>query len=164
MKRAFTLVEILIVVAILGILAAIVVPQFQSHTTQAKEAAAKDNLRLFRSAVELYAVQHNDIPPGYYDNGSITPTFLFYAQLTNYTSAKGFASTTKSQSYPYGPYLKKLPANPFNNEEIVRLLADDDSFPDSADGSYGWIYQPATKTIRIDWPGTDKKGIRYYDY
>ncbi|GAH74356.1 unnamed protein product, partial [marine sediment metagenome] len=65
MKKAFTLVEILIVVAILGILAAIVIPQFQAHSQEAKEAAAKDNLRILRNAIELYAVQHGGVPPGY---------------------------------------------------------------------------------------------------
>ncbi|RKY11715.1 MAG: hypothetical protein DRP65_03460, partial [Planctomycetota bacterium] len=50
MKKAFSLVELLIVVAILGILAAIVVPEFQTYTQQAKEAAAKDNLRILRNA------------------------------------------------------------------------------------------------------------------
>ena len=65
MKKAFTLVEILIVVTILGILAAIALPTFQGHIIQAKEAAAKDNLRILRNAIELYAAQHNDMPPGY---------------------------------------------------------------------------------------------------
>ncbi len=64
-KYAFTLVEILIVVAILGILAAIVLPTFQDHVQQARESAAKDNLRILRNAIEVYAAQHNDVPPGY---------------------------------------------------------------------------------------------------
>lgn len=82
MKKAFTLVEILIVVAILGILAAIVLPQFQSHTQQAKESAAKDNLRILRNAIELYAAQHDGVPPGY-PNGDTTasPHYLCFALL-----------------------------------------------------------------------------------
>ena len=51
MKRAFTLVEILIVVALLGILAAIALPTFQDHIQQARESAAKDNLRILRNAI-----------------------------------------------------------------------------------------------------------------
>ena len=64
MKKAFTLVEILIVTAILGIMAAIVMPLFAGHVQLAKEAAAKDNLRILRGAIERYAAEHNDIPPG----------------------------------------------------------------------------------------------------
>ena len=72
MKKAFTLVEILIVVAILGILATIALPTFQSHPQEAKESAAKDNLRILRNAIELFTAQHNDVPPGY---AIITPDF-----------------------------------------------------------------------------------------
>ena len=68
MRKAFSLVELLIVTAIIGILAAIVIPEFQTHSQQAKETAAKDNLRILRNTIELYAVQHNGIPPGYVDN------------------------------------------------------------------------------------------------
>jgi len=68
MKKAFTLVEILIVTAILGIMAAIVMPIFGEQVQLAKEAAAKDNLRVLRNVIERYAAEHNDVPPGYSDN------------------------------------------------------------------------------------------------
>ena len=55
-KKAFSLIELIIVVAILGILAAIVLPIFQSHSEEAKEAASKDNLRILRNMVQFYAV------------------------------------------------------------------------------------------------------------
>jgi len=72
MKRAFSLVELMIVVAVLGIMAAIVVPQFQSYSTQAKEAVAKDSLRLLRGAIELYTGRHGGVPPGYKDDDPLT--------------------------------------------------------------------------------------------
>jgi len=163
MKKAFSLVELIIVVAVLGILAAMVVPQFQGHVTEAKEAAVKDNLRILRAAIAFYAAQHRGSPPGYF-NGQPTPSFTLYLQLTSYTDMEGNATGTKSQDHPYGPYLRRFPQNCFNNKTTVRMLADGEFFPASADGSYGWLYKPATKTIRLDWPGTDKDGIRYYDY
>ena len=63
-KSGFTLVEILIVVVILGILAAIVIPQFTSASTEAKESSLVSNLQTIRSQIELYKIQHNDILPG----------------------------------------------------------------------------------------------------
>ena len=56
-KKAFTLVEILIVVVILGILAAIVIPRFSDASHQARESALKDNVRFLRSQIQLYKAQ-----------------------------------------------------------------------------------------------------------
>jgi general secretion pathway protein G len=63
-KRGFTLVEILIVVVILGILAAIVIPQFTEASTEAKLSSLCSDLQTIRSQIELYKVQHNDAMPG----------------------------------------------------------------------------------------------------
>lgn len=52
-KNAFTLVEILIVVVILGILAAIVVPQFTNAADQARQSSLDSTVRTIRSALEL---------------------------------------------------------------------------------------------------------------
>ena len=61
--RAFTLIEILIVVVILGILAAIVIPQFTDASTDAREASVKSQLQTLRAQLELYRVQNNDTYP-----------------------------------------------------------------------------------------------------
>jgi type II secretion system protein G len=67
-KRAFTLIEILIVVVILGILAAIVIPQFTNASTQASESSLKSQLQTIRGQLELYKVQHNDVYPDLVNN------------------------------------------------------------------------------------------------
>jgi prepilin-type N-terminal cleavage/methylation domain-containing protein len=68
-KRAFTLIEILIVVVILGILAAIVIPQFSDASTQANEANLRSQLQTLRGQLELYKVQHGDTYPDLVANG-----------------------------------------------------------------------------------------------
>lgn len=149
MKQAFSIVELIIVVAILGILAAIVLPQFQSHATQAKEAAAKDNLRVLRSAIELYAAKHSGVAPGYKDNDpSTAPSSDYFRQQTVLDSH----------------YFVKMPQNPFNKLDTIKMIGNAEALPAEATGNFGWIYQPATETIRLDWPGVDKDGMRYYDY
>ena len=124
MNKAFTLVEILIVVAILGILAALTLPIFQDHMTEAKEATAKENLRLLRNGIQINVVSGIE-----------------------------------------GQYrLSETPENPFNNLKTFKSIQGGEPFPPEATGNFGWIYNLQTKEIRLDWPGTDKKGIRYYDY
>lgn len=139
----------MIVVAVLGILAAIAFPEFQNHTQQAKEAAAKDNLRILREAIERYALDHNGIPPGYYDDNP----------LNGFHTANVF----RQLSDP-GDYLSEFPDNPFNDLNGIQIIPNDSSFPAEPDGTGGWIYKPSTKEIRINWPGTDSQGQTYYSY
>ena len=61
--RAFTLIELLIVVAIIAILAAIAVPNFLEAQTRAKVSRAQNDLRVVATAMEAYYVDNNDYPP-----------------------------------------------------------------------------------------------------
>ena len=147
-KNAFTLVETLIVVAILGILAAVVIPAFRDYTTKAKESAAKESLFILRSAIERYAAQHNGVPPGYPgDNTDAPPLYgAFYIGLVR------------------NNYISEIPKNPFNGLQIIQMIGDDETFPEAPTGNYGWVYQPQSKTIRLDWPGADSREVNYFDY
>lgn len=58
-SKAFTLVEILIVVVILGILAAIVIPQFTNASADAQVGNVETQLQTIRSQIELYRVRNN---------------------------------------------------------------------------------------------------------
>lgn len=62
-KRGFTLIEILIVVVILGILAAIIVPQFTNAAQEAGASSARSQLQSLRSQIELHRVQNNGLAP-----------------------------------------------------------------------------------------------------
>ena len=61
-KRAFTLVELLVVVMILGALAAIAVPRMISGATNAKISACETNVDLINSQIELYYAQNGQWP------------------------------------------------------------------------------------------------------
>jgi prepilin-type N-terminal cleavage/methylation domain-containing protein len=148
-ETGFTLVELIIVVAILGILAAIVLPEFQGHVQKAKEAAAKDSLRILREAIERYAADHNGIPPGYLNNNATSTPFDLYLY---------------NQLCVDGNYLPQFPTNPFNDLYTIATFSNTASLPANATGNSGWIYKPATKTVKLNWPGTDSQGKKYYDY
>ena len=64
-RKAFTLIEILIVVIILGILAAIVVPQFTSATEEAQISNMQSTLQTIRNQIELYRVRNNGQYPDF---------------------------------------------------------------------------------------------------
>jgi general secretion pathway protein G len=104
-KSGFTLVEILIVVVILGILAAIVIPQFTEASTEAKLSSLCTDLQTLRSQIELYKVQHNDNPPLFAS---------FVDQMTKQSDIDGTVPPAANKAV-YGPYIQKVPVNQFND-------------------------------------------------
>jgi prepilin-type N-terminal cleavage/methylation domain-containing protein len=165
MKKAFSLVELLIVVAVIGILAAMVVPKVQDYSKQAKEATAKENLLTLRAAIELYASQHNGIPPGYPNNNVSNPPnqLTFILQLVRATNAAGAVGDRGMAGFAYGPYLSKWPNNPFNNVGAATMVGVGAAFP-TATGKFGYFYQPSTKTLKLDAKGNDSKGVAFSEY
>ena len=149
MAKAFSIAELVIVAAVIGILAALAVPTLHSHSMEAKEAATRENLQLLRGAIELYAARHTGVSPGYPDN-----------KLSNEPTAERL----QAQLTVEDRCLLQIPENPFNEMSTVRIIGDGEAFPTEATGQSGWMYQPATKVIRVDSPGTDSHGIRYFDY
>lgn len=69
--KAFTLIELLIVVAIIAILAAIAVPNFLEAQTRAKVSRTKSDLRSIATGMETYRIDHNKYLPTF--NGTFTP-------------------------------------------------------------------------------------------
>jgi general secretion pathway protein G len=164
--KAFTLVEILIVVVVLGILAVLVIPALAGHGTAAKGSALATDLKLLGRFALIYKAQHLEVAPGY-PNGQILqpPTEqAFIDQATLSSNSSGQTAAVGTPGFNRGPYLGKIPANPFNGLSTVQMLGDGDAFPANADDSHGWIYKAATSEIRADNTGTDETGTRYYDY
>jgi len=164
--KGFTLVEILIVVVLLGVMAAIVIPAIGNGATSARETTLSMDLSLLRRFIPVYTSQHREVPPGYPDgNRSAAPTGeAFLAQATLSSNIEGRTAARGTAGFPLGPYLSTIPANPFNKLSTVTVLADDADFPAVADDSCGWIYKPATGEIRPGNTGTDDRGVAYYDY
>src|SRR5439155_14952721 len=163
-KSGFTLVEILIVVIILGILAAIVIPQFSNASASARANTLKDDLRFLREQNAIYKIIHNDIPPGYDLNNPLgnASEATYMAQMTLYTDGNGTTSATQSAVYKNGPYLSRVPANPINNKNSILIVQNGDALPADASDSYGWIYQPQTRTFMSDAAGVDSNGAKYF--
>jgi general secretion pathway protein G len=120
-KSGFTLVEILIVVIILGILAAIVIPQFTNASTSARVASLQGQLQTLRSQIQLFKLQHNDVLPDLVTNQ--------WGQLMSKTNVTGAVDTTAAGVF--GPYLESTPSNPLNcNRGVAGAPA----------AGVGWVY------------------------
>ncbi len=161
---AFSLLEILMVLAIIGILATIVIPGIQNHSQKAKEAAAKENLQKLRNIIEMYAIQHKGYPPGYVRETLSTAELVVAEQLCLATNSDGEDAPRGTTGFPFGGYLTEIPVNPLNDKNTMMILAINTPFPAEADSSTGWIYKPNTKAVRLNHDGTDSDGVRYYDY
>jgi len=152
------LVELIIVIIILGVLAALAIPQFTTSTDDAKDATQKANLAVLRNAVNLYYHQHDSVYPGAVKqtNGSPCNTdgqraTAFVPQLTQYSDAAGRCVTTKDGTHPYGPYLmaRQIPDNPWaaTGVTVNSVLADDSSAPLTADNTTGWYVSVVTGEV-----------------
>ena len=114
--RAFTLIELLIVVAIIAILAAIAVPNFLTAQVRSKVSRAKSDMRSMATAIEAYAVDHKMYPP---DGDDL---FLFNP-IVDFNVARRLVVITT----PIG-YITDLPLDPFN-EHKFRIAPDDFANP-----------------------------------
>jgi len=167
-RTGFTLIEILIVVVILGILAAIVVPELSSASRQARENVLKDDLRFMREQVTRYMIQHDDDPPGYPPGGDTTTTpdeASFIDQMTRYTDILSNPNGSYTNTFKFGPYLTKIPQNPLTSKSGILVVANGSPIPaPDLSQPYGWIYKPQTLQFLPNLPGTDLDGKAYTSY
>lgn len=142
-NRGFTLVEILIVVIILGILAAIVIPQFTNASQDARRNSLSSQLQTLRSQIELYKLQHKDVLP------NLVASWNYLTQKTdedgNFTGA----------NLNFGPYLQQVPSNPLNGLSNVV----DGTGNASTDCGFVYDYNGGAGTGKIWGTDTDKRTL-----
>src|SRR5437763_7284274 len=141
---AFTLIEILIVVVILGILAAIVIPRFANASKDAKRAALSSQLNSVRAQIQLYIIEHGDQKP---------PNL----PLNNWSD---LINQTVFQGTNRGPYLPSIPVNPLNGYINVAVVNADPTWGDAVAGAkIGFVYNTSNGVMY----GTSALGDRVYN-
>jgi general secretion pathway protein G len=177
-QAGFTLVELLIVVIILAVLAAIIVPQFSSATIDAQEAALDANLARMRSSIELYHAQHASVYPGAAaTTGGTCPAGgsagtaaansaqAFLDSLLMYSDAAGRTCSVGDATFKYGPYLRKgVPHDSITGKgsvaaDIAVTSTGAPIAPSAATG--GWAYDTKSGQIVMNSNANDTRGKPY---
>jgi general secretion pathway protein G len=153
-RTAFTLVELVMVVTIIGIIAAIAVPRMSDATKRASGSALRATLTNVRKTIDCYYAEHGSYP-GYIPGNSTPDENYFVNQLVAYTDLKGETSATYGYPYIYGPYLRApFPTNPTNDLNTVHVKAlPTDANP--ADGTVGWVAVQSTGAFGISATDSD---------
>jgi general secretion pathway protein G len=119
-RGAFSLIEMLIVVALIAILAATIIPQFADSTADAKRSAMDSDLHSLRSNLERYKAHHGDYPATLSDLTVVSPA-------------------------GYGPYIDAVPENPFNGSSAEAAVSSVPTGPNAT--GEGWLYMQATGQV-----------------
>ncbi len=140
-RRGFSLVEVVIVIVIIGVVAAIAVPRLTSASGNAAESAVRANLAAMRTALDLYAADHyGNYPP------SLTA-------LARYTDANGAMSSNRTARYKFGPYLRAIPPCPIGPSKGGTGWGAANGDPPSAvsaSRTVGWLYHAATGGVWVN--------------
>ena len=142
--RAFSLLELVIAVAIIAIIAAIGIPRLSRGTRGAADSALSQNLSLLRNAIDIYAAEHSGTYPTVADCND---------QLTQYSDVSGNTNATKTTTYIYGPYMRSIPPLPIGAKKGKTGIAA----PSGADGAnIGWIYTESSGSITANTTASEK--------
>jgi general secretion pathway protein G len=158
MKKGFTLVEILIVVIILGILAAIVIPQFTEASQEARISNLMTNLQTARSQLLLYKTQHQEKYPGKAGGETVADgsTSTFGTQMCQYSDNTGATSTKPDAAHTFGPYLQSVPTNPISGLNSITVVDDPATSFSAPAADGGWWLNRATGEFHADLTDAQK--------
>ncbi|MEO1497063.1 MAG: type II secretion system protein [Planctomycetota bacterium] len=141
MKRrlAFTLVELVVVIMILGILAGVAAPKLLNTSGQATDASVKQSLAIIRNAVEIYAAQ----------NGGTYPP----------CTGTGADFRTAMEPYIRGEF----PASPVGTNPDNEITPTTGATT-TADNATGWMFNTTDATFIANSTATDADGVAYSTY
>jgi general secretion pathway protein G len=119
--KGFTLIELVVVVMILGILAAVAAPKLLGTSATAADNGIKETLSVVRDAIERYTAEHGGALPG-------TDEATFKALLL--------------------PYLRVFPKSPLTNTDTVAIATT--SGTTTPTGAQAWMYNKADGTFIVN--------------
>ena len=166
-NKAFSLVELVIVIVILGIIAAIAIPRISSGSRNAGESTLRANLTDLRNAIDWYYSEHHNKFPGQVGDGTNAadsePAFI--NQLTKYSDANGTVSSDKDPLFPFGPYLRgsfpALPIGENKGQATITVVSRARPLTANPGNGKGWIYNTQTGEIIANTNDTANDGTKF---
>ena len=142
-RHGFSLLELVIVVVILGIIAAIAIPRMSRGSEGAADSALKGNLAVMRNAIDLFIAEHDGVIPTAANIGS---------SLTMYSDKAGTDfSATRDTTHYFGPYIRSIPTLPVGaNKGKSGIDAD------GTGATTGWVYNASTGSITANCTALEK--------
>ncbi len=125
-SRRLSLIEVITIAVVLGVGSAGIAPRYMEASEEEKLDQLIDGLQTMRGQLALYCVQHED-------------------QLPPTQSSEGFSTAMTTRISGYGPYIKRIPVNPYNNLDTIRF----DGEPAGANEA-GWRFDTKDGSFRAD--------------
>ena len=166
-SKAFSLVELVIVIVILGIIAAVAIPRISSGSRNAGESALRADLASLRNAVDWYYGEHNNKFPAQVGDGTNAADTegALINQLTMYSDAAGAVSADKNPLFPFGPYIRgdfpRLPLGANKGKATVTVLNQAAALTATPADGNGWVYNTQTGEVIANADDTANDGTTY---
>ena len=155
MRRAFTLIEIIVIIVVIGVIAGIAIPRMTRGAEDAPDSAVVRELATMRAAIDQYQNEHNGAYP------SAASGEIFVRQLTQFTDTAGHVQAQKDNRHVLGPYLKGIPTLPVGMNKGLNTVT---VAGPAGNGTFGWYYDGTTVWVNDPDGDVDVRTTPYNTY